>query len=888
MTSGLDGSFKIEGVPVGTHTIHFNFIGYGRKTQTVTVSSDDDVINLTASLESKSQELGPVTVEAQLNRETDLAARFDEQNADNIKNIVSSKTIEASPDITVANVTQRVSGVALERSATGDGQHAIVRGMDKRYNYTLVNGIKIPSPDNDNRYVPLDIFPADLLERLEVTKSLTPDMEGDAIGGVVDMKLKNAPEEPMLNVNVGSGFNSMFFNQDFMSFDRSNVNLKSPQMINGEDYRATSDDFPIESANHTVESSMPLNQLYNISAGRRFGERKKFGVIVAATHQNTVRGSESDFFHFTSDRESNLPVMTSVIRSNRSTRQKRTGAHVKMDYRLNKNNNLSFYSSYMRLSEQETRTMVDTALQLARSRPGTGRVEEWRRTRQRISNIYTNNLSGEHRLRDNLSVDWTAAYSYATYDDPDMAEFMTISERRRDESFESGFRQSDPVFDNTNHRGFFRRWRGNTDRDYAGYVNVAYTPEVFGQKILIKTGGMHRIKGRENYFDRYRLGTSPAYQIFEGDITDNTFNVPVNGTPNHALNYELSENVTGAYAMTKFMLFKNLQVLTGARLEMTEMSWVTRAPEGTPGRVGEISYNELLPHLHLKYILNSKQNLRASYYESLSRQGYFEIIPYNFYEEDQYREAGNPDLQHAYARNFDLRYEFFPRPLEQIMVGVFYKQIDNPIETAVVAREDLGGRLFLSPQNFGIANNMGVELDYIKYFNKFGIRANYTFTHSEIVTDKIVQFRDESGSLTNRLEEQARPLQGQSAHLGNLSLLYKNQKWGTNAQLSAVYTGSRIAFISAYKDNDQWQRAVTQLDFSLDQKITKGIVAYVKVNNILNAPFELEIRQPNTAAAASEPHLQPDEDRVLSRRDFFHRTVFLGIRFSLGQYLSDK
>jgi outer membrane receptor for ferrienterochelin and colicin len=56
-----------------------------------------------------------------------------------------------SPDITVANVIQRVSGLSIERNASGDPQYAIVRGMDKRYNNTLVNGIKIPSPDNENR-----------------------------------------------------------------------------------------------------------------------------------------------------------------------------------------------------------------------------------------------------------------------------------------------------------------------------------------------------------------------------------------------------------------------------------------------------------------------------------------------------------------------------------------------------------------------------------------------------------------------------------------------------------------------------------------------------------------------------------------------------------------
>ena len=88
-----------------------------------------------------------------------------------------------------------MSGVTVERNSSGEGQYAILRGMDKRYNYTLVNGVKIPSPDNKNRFVPLDIFPSEMLDRLEVTKSLTANMEGDGIGGAVNLIMKDAPSD---------------------------------------------------------------------------------------------------------------------------------------------------------------------------------------------------------------------------------------------------------------------------------------------------------------------------------------------------------------------------------------------------------------------------------------------------------------------------------------------------------------------------------------------------------------------------------------------------------------------------------------------------------------------------------------------------------------------
>ncbi len=86
--------------------------------------------------------------------------------------------------------------------------------MDKRYNYTLVNDVKIPSPDGKNRYIPLDIFPAELLDRLEIYKSLLPNMEGDAVGGVVNMVMKDAPSREEINVNLALGYSQMLFDKN--------------------------------------------------------------------------------------------------------------------------------------------------------------------------------------------------------------------------------------------------------------------------------------------------------------------------------------------------------------------------------------------------------------------------------------------------------------------------------------------------------------------------------------------------------------------------------------------------------------------------------------------------------------------------------------------------
>ncbi|RZK13223.1 MAG: TonB-dependent receptor, partial [Hymenobacter sp.] len=202
----LDGTFVLRNVPTGEYELVGQFISYQNATRHVSLTADRPEQVLSLQLSDKNNALAEVTVQGRRDPEGERTARRLEQVAPSVVNVVSAQAIQVSPDIQVANVLQRVSGVTLERSTNGDGRYAIVRGMDKRYNYTLVNGIKIPSPDPYNRYVPLDIFPADLLQRLEVTKALTPSMEGDAIGGVVNMIMNDAPTERTLSGQLGTGY----------------------------------------------------------------------------------------------------------------------------------------------------------------------------------------------------------------------------------------------------------------------------------------------------------------------------------------------------------------------------------------------------------------------------------------------------------------------------------------------------------------------------------------------------------------------------------------------------------------------------------------------------------------------------------------------------------
>ena len=867
--SGLDGSFILRSVPRGEYLLRVTYIGFEMYEQRIDLLGQNLTIEI--QMQDLATRLDEVLISGRRLADTDESARTTERTADNVMNVIAARSIEVSPDITVANVIQRVSGVSLERSNNGDGQHAIVRGMDKRYNYTLVNGIKIPSPETKNRYVPLDIFPSDLLDRLEVTKSLTPAMEGDAIGGVIDMIMRDAPDRLLVHANVGSGYNQLFTDRDYLGFNSGATSSQSPRAANGATYQATPADFTLDNLDFR-DKRAPVNRILGIAVGNRFlGGR--LGVIAAGSYQQTFRGANGLFFQTDTDRETNNPVYFQVQSREYSSEQARGGIHVKTDFEVNRNHKFDFYNAVIRLSDIETRARVDTNLRIGRDGAGflgTGRLGYSYRSRQRDQQIINSTLQGRHLLLPNLEVQWSAVYSLATFNEPDRAELNLISGIRRNTAGELVF---EPILYD---RDLRRRWTNNSDQDLAAYLNTTYYITMLGEQVQWRAGGMMRMKTRENEYNEYLLRAQPAEQIWDGNVHNSTWQLvnPI-GTPRDALNYESDETVTAAYIQARFLVGK-LQVLGGARYEGTDFSWVTNAPDRTPGRIGSTSYMNLLPSLHLKYMPFDRTNFRLSYFASLSRPNFFEVVPYEIIDED-YREKGNPFLQHTEAHNIDLRYEHFPSPLDQIMVAVFYKNIKNPIEQALLIEAQ---QIFLQSNNFGTANNFGVEVDYTRYFRNWGIRAFYTFTESRIETSKIFRFRDDNGSFTSREQMQVRPLQGQSRHIANASVLYKNGLSGTDAQISMVYTGARINSVSPYYENDIWQQSFTQLDVSFDQRLTRNVTFYAKITNLLNTPLRADIRRENTVNPHQVPYIN-QTNRVLVREDFYRQTYLAGIKVKL-------
>jgi hypothetical protein len=857
----LDGTFVLRNVPAGEYELASQFVSYQTHNQHVslTAAQPDQVLSL--RLRDKNNALEEVVVQGRRDPEGENTARRIEQVAPSIVNVVSAQAIQISPDIQVANVLQRVSGVTLERSTNGDGRYAIVRGMDKRYNYTLVNGIKIPSPDPYNRYVPLDIFPADLLQRLEVTKALTPSMEGDAIGGVVNMVMKDAPAERTLSGQLGTGYGQLLLDRSLLSFDRGAISKESPAERNGSDYQAKTSDFPW--ATFIRKTALP-NLLGNLTFGSRYGKDQRLGVLLAGSYQAQTRASNG-YFYETGITQDNYPVLRTLHVQEYSTRQERLGLNAKLDYRLDARNTLRFYGVYLQLDEAQARAETDTTYK-GNARPDVDRRLRSRYQRQGIAN---GTLQGEHQLTERLSATWSLVYSRATNNVPDVAEqdlkLTSAGNRYQDIS---------------------RIWLDNTDQDKAAYLSLKYQ---LAEGLELGAGGLYRAKDRANRYLSYQLRASGQTAVNEQDINSETYTVfNPQGIYVGNNNYTATEKIAAGYGQLR-LVRGAWEVLSGLRFEHTNQQYVTSLPTTEAAYKGRQLYPDYLPSLHLRYALSPRQNLRASYFASISRPSFFELTPHNnagsVSESNIYPEAGNPYLLHTKAQNLDLRYEFFGAGNDQVMVGAFYKNLKNPIEYALVALPNTTITVY-QPNNFGTATNFGFEWVGVKYFGPIGLATNYTFTQSEIITNKA---RNATAADASLLVPQKRPLQGQSKHVANASLLYKNPRLGFDVQLAYVYTGARIVQVGQYLGLDYWQRAQSQLDFSAEKRLTKlekpfGLTAYVKVQNLLNTPYQVDILAPGAPGAAGAPAtvsypFQGNADRVSVINQTYRAYYLAGLRF---------
>ena len=871
-SSGLDGSYHIKNIPKGSFTLVCSYTGYISQEKTVSVN-DSSIVHLNFFLIPVTLELKEVVITANKVLNTETSARESERESVNLMNVVSARTIELSPDLDVASVAKRMSGVTLAESSSGRREYAIIRGMDERYSTTLVNGIQIPSTDYRDRYVSLNLFPSDLVDRIEVSKVLTPDMEGDAIAGTVNLVMKNAPDNFIVQVNESQGYSMLWDNNKFQTFDKSPISLKSPWEQNGPEVYAVPGDFPRQNLD-LFTARIPINTTAGITIGNRFF-KKRLGWILAASYDDIYRGTNIQSFDDSQSTDGkNLPVLSDMMQRMDYNHQTNYGIHNKLDFNISPNNSIEFYTVYINYTLIQVRDIEETLFDNNYS-PQTGNVDQQHTDQNRfnLQNLLNTTLQGNHTFG-KFSVQWSAVYSKANNKSPDNSTITYV------QNYVNHILQPQYVDEN----GSDRLWLHNTDEDKAGYLNLKYKTNFSGGRLELKTGALYRDKQRTSFYNDYTLipvGTSPSnvfsvkginwfnYSDINWKVQDPLGSVNTPGTFD-AFEYTLSEYGMFQYEINKF------KIIGGARYEEIRLGFNELFPNTLPGLVQSEDHINffLLPSINARYAITAKSNIKASYFEAINKPSFLEIVPYVDNSGD-YPKTGNPNLKDAFSYNYDLRYEYFPNKLDQVLLGAFYKKIDNAIEEGFF--KTISGTYELSTFNSD-ATNYGFEVDLIKYFSKFGIKANYTWTQSVTSSYKRAQVNGKvnNDSTISILVHQ--PLDQQSKNAGNLSLLYRGANNGYNAQVSLSYTGSRIYHVSPDLNGDLWQRGFLQLDISGEKKFKHGFGIFVKARNLLNTRVIVFLKEKNPLNNEFPDQTEYD-NTTLIRNEYSKPNFLVGIRY---------
>jgi TonB-dependent receptor len=833
-TTGRSGDFYFPSVPAGSQTVRVSYLGLGQSEAAVTVvSSSEATVNI--GVGEQVVEMEAFRVEGQ---KAGQARALNEQRAsDNLKSIVTADALGRFPDQNAAETLGRISGVTLARDQ-GEGRFISVRGVDPNLNNTQLNGVNVPASQEDSRSVNLDVFPADLLDSIEVVKAVTPDMDGDAIGGSVNLKTQNAfsSEERILRVSAEGQF-----------------------------------------SDYTGDWGHKASVVW----GDKFND-DKFGVLFAISDAHRFFGSddrETDDNPWVKDAAANGTLYYTpggdIQHREYVIDRLRRGVNFSLDFRPNPEDSFYLRGVYSHFSDYEHRFRTRFRGRAANAVPTsdttgtvTGRpIVVDLKDRTEDNNVWSFSTGGEHR-RGLWEIDYSASLAEAELDDPFRYQ-PAFSSPNTTWNYDFANPQ-DPVFSGAGlalaPSAFrFTSWaldKGlNTEEELSLAANFKRELELGDRKGSIKFGVKYRAKDRDvditsdvinpaagvnltladvgRTSSRGVTGTFPSvnpaafrayYAANLNNFVKNANASLVNAT---VADYTTSEDILAGYLMGE-LGFGKLTVIGGARVEHTDytnQAWsIEDEDPSTLARVrGERTYTNVLPGLITRYDFSERMVGRASVTSTLARPKYLDASASRSVEDDDITQ-GNPNLKPYASTNWDASMEFYPVSLGVFTVGVFHKEISDFIFSQVIAGGAPNGiNSLTTPLNGDTASVTGLEADYQQQFSflpapfdGIGINANITLTDSD-------------SELGGSRSGESVPFLNQSKRLANFAISY--EKNGFFLRVSAAHRSRYLGLIGASTAGDQYVEDHLQIDVSTNYKISPRYTIYAEALNVGNEPY---------------------------------------------------
>ena len=856
--SDNDGYFEFLNVPAGSYRVEVESLGYEPAVLEATVTAGGNAV-VDFVMQEGAQEIGAVVVMGDQARGQAKALNQQKTNV-NVSNVISADQIGRFPDSNIGDALKRVPGIAMQNDQ-GEARNIVVRGLASELNSVTLNGNRIPSAEGDNRKVQMDVIPSDMIQTIEVNKTLTPDMDADAIGGSVDLVTRAAAGGQRISLTLLGGYN------------------------------------PIRTGATGSGSFVYGNRFFN----------DRLGVVLSASYMNKDYGSDNIEAVWAQDDEGNVYVEEMDIRKYDVQRIRRS-ATLNIDWKIDSRNTIAADLMYNWRDDREARYRTQfkdiepvydgsaiTGYEGTVVRETKGGIDDRRNRTRRLEDqrVQSYVLSGTHLLSPKVDMDWSLSYAKASEDRPHeryieyVQEGLSMNEDLADTRLPyinaPGQNYSDFVFDKLTEQHDYTQ-----EEEYAAKVNLRMPLSVVReQKGRLRVGLSARWKNKRRSNDFYEYvptGSMPVLSDMEHVVYDrplvqgdryvpgmfvssgyignvdlynpSLFTPEADPSEYMAGNYDAGERILAGYLRWDQNITNDLMFIAGVRVENTDLDYrgnyiLDEDYDNADERHNRNNYTNVLPGLTLKYDLNDRTVLRAAFTTALARPNYYALVPYvDIQREKREITAGNPNLKATYSYNFDLLGEYYSKSVGIVSGGLFYKRLDNFIfnyldidYTAEKFAADFPGFTnpigegevweYLRPMNgrsvdmFGFEVALQRKLDFLpgRFLRNFGVMLNYTFTHS--VTRGI--YNEDGEERTNV------SLPGTAPHMVNASLSWENSRLSVRVSLN--YTAGYLDEVASEAFGDRYYDGQLFLDANASYRFGKYVRVFFEATTLTTQPL---------------------------------------------------
>lgn len=838
--TGLDGRYTLRGVPATNVKLSIRRIGYqGKEISGIWIDpgkSFEQNIALTPG-----QLLMAVTVTAEAEKGTVAQALDAQRTAPGVVNSTTAEQISRSPDGNAAQAIGRISGINIDNKSA-----VTARGLSEKYTISSLNGARIPSPEPETRVVPLDLFPAGLLQSITTAKTFTPDLPGDFAGAVVDIRTKEFPAERMWALQLGQGYSAGATGSKLLSarsvggerFGIAAAKRALPDLLgylgNFEGLTLTqADQNQVVGSFRNAWTPTGATAIPNASGSASFGGNDpilghNFGYLVSGSFSSSTDVRENRT-RALANRGTTFGEAIEVDRFTGTTVSQGVlwGGLLSASTMIGGSSRLLLNGMYNRTADNDA-TVERGSFEVIGSDVQITRMQYVERTVRSLQ------LGGEHQFARH-KFDWAATASGVRRDEPDRSSFIQNIERDTPGGPE--------VLRWMQSNGAIRTFALLDEKSKEVRANYEAAFGSDGREHSVKLGGLFRTTDRDASVREYSIFSTridqatrelPAEQLFDGRFSaasDSVFGVAplsLGGS------YGASERLAAAYGMGTFSVSDRVRVTAGARLEHDRPVVHAAATFGADAVIQK-KWTDVLPSLTVNVRLTDDQQLRFAASQTLTRPEYRELTPIGTRDVLNGEIAiGNDQLERAKILNADIRWEWYRGSGELLSVAIFAKSFDNPIER--VYRSEAQGHV-VTFLNADRADNFGAEFEWRHELGRFSERlaplsvfTNLTLMRSEI------RIPENAGISATNLR---RRMVGQAPYVVNGGLTYASYSGATTATLLYNRVGARIDAAGESPLPDVIRAPRNGLDFSLRFPIVAGWAGRLDAKNLLDSPVRV-------------------------------------------------